>query len=149
MDNLFQPNAVDTLISRIDQLQPSSQRQWGKMDVAQMMAHCSAALDMASGKVVPKRTFIGRVIGPRFRNLMTNDKPFGRGAPTAKELKIVDDRAFAKEQERLKQCVREFHQNGESKCTTHPHPFFGPLTPLEWSTGMYKHVDHHLQQFGV
>jgi Protein of unknown function (DUF1569) len=119
------------------------------MDVAQMMAHCSAALDMASGKIVVKRTLIGRVIGPRFRHLMTNDKPFGHGAPTAKELKIVDLRAFAKEQERLKQCVREFHQNGESKCTTHPHPFFGPLTPLEWSTGMYKHVDHHLQQFGV
>jgi hypothetical protein len=149
MDNLFQPNAVDTLISRIDQLQPSSQRQWGKMDVAQMMAHCSAAMDMASGKLVIKRGLIGRVIGPRFRNLMTNDKPFGRGTPTAKELKIVDPRAFAKEQERLKQCVREFHQGGESQCTTHPHPFFGPLTPLEWSTGMYKHIDHHLRQFGA
>ena len=149
MDNLFQPNAVDTLISRIDQLQSTSQRQWGKMDVAQMMAHCSAALDMASGKIVAKRTFIGRVIGPRFRNLMTNDKPFGLGAPTSKELKIVDSRAFAQEQERLKQCVREFQRGGESRCTTNPHPFFGPLTPLEWSTGMYKHVDHHLKQFGA
>jgi len=150
MNNLFQPTAVDELISRIDQLRPTSQRQWGRMDVvAQMMAHCSAAMDMASGKLVIKRTLIGRVIGPRFRNLMTNDKPFGRGAPTAKELKMVDQRAFAKEQERLKQRVREFHQGGESRCTTNPHPFFGPLTPLEWSTGMYKHVDHHLKQFGV
>jgi hypothetical protein len=80
---------------------------------------------------------------------MTNDKPFGRGNPTARELKVVDQRAFANEQERLKLRVREFHQGGESQCTTHPHPFFGPLTPLEWSTGMYKHVDHHLKQFGV
>ena len=71
------------------------------------------------------------------------------GAPTAKELKIVDPRAFANEQKRLKQSVREFHEGGESKCTTNPHPFFGPLTPLEWSTGMYKHVDHHLRQFGA
>jgi hypothetical protein len=149
MDNLFQPNAVDILISRIDQLQPTSQRQWGKMDVAQMMAHCSAALDMASGKLVIKRGLIGWVIGPRFRNLMTNDKPFGRGAPTAKELRVVDQCVFVQEKERLKQSVREFHQGGESKCTTNPHPFFGPLTPLEWSTGMYKHVDHHLKQFGV
>lgn len=149
MDNLFQPTAVDALVSRIDQLQPSSQRQWGKMDVAQMMAHCSAAMDMASGKLVIKRTLIGRVIGPRFRTLMTNDKPFGRGAPTAKEMKIVDSRGFAKEQERLKQSVREFHEGGEANCTTNPHPFFGPLSPLEWSTGMYKHVDHHLKQFGV
>src|SRR5277367_5411120 len=117
MNNLFQPTAVDELISRIDQLQPSSQRQWGKMDVSQMMAHCSAAMDMASGKLVIKRSLIGRVLGPRFRSLMTNDKPFGHGTPTAKELEIIDPRAFAKEQERLKQSVREFHQGGESKCT--------------------------------
>ena len=50
MKNLFEREAVDEVISRIDTLQPATQRQWGKMDVAQMMAHCSAALDMASGK---------------------------------------------------------------------------------------------------
>jgi hypothetical protein len=149
VNNVFQPTAVDSLISRIDQLQPASQRQWGKMDVAQMMAHCSAAMDMASGKLMVKRTLIGRVIGPRFRHLMTNDTTFKRSNPTAKELKIVDQRAFAKDQERPKHCVREFHEGGESRCTTHPHPFFGPMTPLEWSTGMYKHVDHHLKQFGA
>lgn len=35
MKNLFQPEAVDEVISRIDKLQPASLRQWGKMDVAQ------------------------------------------------------------------------------------------------------------------
>jgi transposase InsO family protein len=50
---------------------------------------------------------------------------------------------------RLKDCVREFHQGGEAKCTRHPHPFFGNLTPQEWSRGMYKHLDHHLRQFGA
>ena len=149
MNNLFQPTAVDTLISRIDQLQPTSQRQWGKMDVAQMMAHCSVALEMASGKFAAKRTLLGRIVGPRVRHVLVEDKPFTRNAPSSKELKVVDQREFAREQERLKQCVREFHEGGESGCTTHPHPFFGPITPLEWSTGMYKHVDHHLQQFGV
>jgi hypothetical protein len=49
MKNLFQPEAVDEVISRVDTLQPATQRLWGKMDVAQMMAHCSAALDMAAG----------------------------------------------------------------------------------------------------
>lgn len=49
MKNLFEPETVGEVIVRIDALRPATQRQWGKMDVAQMMAHCSAALDMAAG----------------------------------------------------------------------------------------------------
>ena len=149
MNNLYQPVAVEEVILRINQLQPLSQRLWGKMDVAQMLAHCSAALEMASGKFVAKRVLIGRIIGPRVRHVLVEDKPFSRNSPSSLELKVADQREFAREKERLVRCVRQFHQGGESGCTTHPHPFFGPITPLEWSTGMYKHLDHHLKQFGV
>jgi hypothetical protein len=55
MKNLFEPDSVQEVMTRIEQLKAFSQRQWGKMDVAQMMAHCSAALEMASGKFVAKR----------------------------------------------------------------------------------------------
>ena len=148
MKNLFEPEAVQEVITRMGRLKPTSQRQWGEMDVAQMMAHCSATMDMASGKFVAKRSVIGRIVGPRVRHILTNEKPFPHSTPTAPELKVgVCD--FTQEYERLMQCVREFHQGGESHCTSHPHPFFGKLTPLEWSTGMYKHLDHHLKQFGV
>lgn len=149
MNNLYQPAAVEQILARIDRLQPRSQRQWGKMDVAQMLAHCSQAMDLASGKQVGKRMLIGRLIGPLFKSVMTNDKPMQRNAPTSDELRIADARDFAREQQRLKDCVRGFHQGGEAGCTRHPHPFFGSMTPQEWSTGMYKHIDHHLQQFGV
>ena len=148
MKNLFEPSAVQELMTRIDHLNPGAQRQWGKMDGAQMMAHCSATMDMASGKLVAKRSLIGRIIGPRVRHVLTDDTPFPRNSPTAKELKVASS-DFAQERDRLKQCVRQFHEGGESQCTKHPHPFFGNITPLEWSTGMYKHLDHHLKQFGV
>jgi hypothetical protein len=61
MKNLFERETVDEVIVRIDKLQPATQRQWGKMDVPQMMAHCSAALDMASGRINPPRVFIVEV----------------------------------------------------------------------------------------
>lgn len=149
MKNLFEAPAVEEVLARIDRLQPTSQRQWGKMDVAQMLAHLGNTMDMASGRLKTQRVFIGRLIGPMFKSLMTNDKPFGRNAPTSGELKIADARDFAREQQRLKNCIAAFHQGGEAACTRVPHPFFGPLTPVEWSTGMYKHIDHHLRQFGV
>jgi hypothetical protein len=148
MKNLYEPDTAKEVISRIDRLQPASQRQWGKMEVAQMLAHCSATMDMASGRLNPPRALIGRLIGPFFKSVLINEKPLGQNAPTDKKLKISDQRDFAREQEKLKQCVRQFHQGGEAGCTRHPHPFFGALSPHEWSRGMYKHLDHHLRQFG-
>jgi transposase InsO family protein len=149
MQNLFQPDAAAEVISRIDKLQPATQHQWGKMDVAQMMAHCSATLDMASGRVVLPRMLIGRILGPFVRHVFTDEKPFSKNGPTNKNLVIADKRDFAREQEQLKTRVRQFHAGGEAQCTKHPHPFLGPITPPEWATGMYKHLDHHLRQFGV
>ena len=149
MKNLFEKETVDEVVGRIDKLQPTAPRQWGKMDVAQMMAHCSAAMEMASGKNNPPRMFIGRLLGPLVKPIYTSEKPFSQGNPTEKSLVVGDTREFSREQVRLKECVREFLQGGEAKCTRHPHPFFGALTPYEWSRGMYKHLDHHLRQFGA
>jgi len=149
MKNLFERETVDEVISRIDRLQPTSQRQWGKMDVAQMLAHCSITMDIASGRRNLPRVFIGRLLAPFFKSMYTNDKPFGKNGPTGKELVVADQRDFAPEREQLKVKVRQFYEGGEARCTRHPHPFFGSLTPQAWSRGMYKHLDHHLRQFGV
>ena len=149
MKNLFEAEAVNEVLTRIDGLKPSSPRQWGKMDVAQMLAHCSAALDMACGQLNLPRLFIGMVIGPFVKPIFTNEKPFSQNNPTDPKLVVADQRDFVREQEQLKLKVRQFHEGAETKCTRHPHPFFGSLTPQQWSRGMYKHLDHHLRQFGA
>jgi uncharacterized protein DUF1569 len=149
MKNLFERETVDEVIARLDSLQPSSTRQWGKMDVAQMMAHCSVAMDMAAGRLNPTRLFIGRLIAPFVKPIFTDERPFGKNSPTGQEFVIADKRDFGREQEQLKLKIRQFHDGGETGCTRHPHPFFGSLTPQAWSRGMYKHLDHHLRQFGA
>jgi hypothetical protein len=149
MKTLFQAEAVEEVISRIEKLQPTTKHEWGNMDAAQMMAHCSATLDVASGRVILPRMFIGRILGPFVRSGFTNDTPFSKNGPTHKSFVIADKRDFAREQAQLKDRVRRFHQGGEAQCTKHPHAFFGRLTAQEWGTGMYKHLDHHLRQFGV
>ncbi len=149
MKNLFEPDTVEEVISRIDNLKAASSRQWGKMDVAQMMAHCSTTMDMASGTLNPPRSLIGRLIGPLFKPVFINEKPFGKNAPTDKVLVIADQKDFAREQEQLKLKVLQFHGAGPAGCTRHPHPFFGSVPPEAWARGMYKHLDHHLRQFGT
>jgi len=149
MKNLFEKDAVDEIVARVNKLQPTSPRQWGKMDVAQMLAHCANTMDMASGRLNSPRIFVGRILGPLVKPVFINEKPFSKNNPTDKKLRIADQREFASEQERLKSGVREFHEGGEAKCTRHPHPFFGTLSPQDWARGMYKHLDHHLRQFGA
>ena len=118
------------------------------MDVSQMVAHCGNALEMAMGIINPPRVLIGRLIGGFFKSQYTNDKPFSPGSPTSDMIRVTDIRDLEQEKERLIKRVREFSKGGAEKCTRHPHPFFGKLTPEEWSRGMYKHMDHHLRQFG-
>ena len=149
MKNLFERETTDEVIARVDKLQPTSPRQWGKMDVAQMMAHCSITMDIASGRLNLPRAFIGRLLAPFFKSIFTNEKPFGKNGPTGKELVVADQKDFVQEQKQLKLKIQQFCEGGAAQCTRHPHPFFGPLTPEEWSRGMYKHLDHHLRQFGA
>ena len=148
MKNLFQAETITELNERLDKLSPASQRQWGKMNVSQMLAHCSAAVEVAVGDRNPPQLFLGKILGPLLKSILTNDKPFKKNSPTDKSFVITDDRDFDKEKARLKQLIKRFHEGGEEKCTTHPHSFFGKLSPGEWSRGMYKHLDHHLRQFG-
>jgi hypothetical protein len=149
MKNLFERETLDEALARLDKLQPASPRAWGKMDVAQMMAHCSITMDIASGRLNLPRIFLGRLLAPFVKSLYTNEKPFRKNGPTGKELVVADARDFAHEREQLKVKLRQFSEGGEARCTRHPHPFFGPLPPQSWARGMYKHLDHHLRQFGV
>ena len=113
-----------------------------------MLAHCGNALEMALGIINPGRVLIGRLIGGFFKSVYTEEKPFSHDSPTSDLIKVTDARDFNIEKERLVKLVKQFSVGGAANCTKHPHPFFGSLTPAEWSRGMYKHLDHHLRQFG-
>jgi hypothetical protein len=150
MTNLYDRATRDQVKERIGTLLPESQRQWGKMDAAQAMAHCSQAMEWAVGDARPPRMFVGRLIGGLIKSkVLAETEPMRRNSPTAKTLVVADRRDLATEQKRLCGLIDRFCTAGPVGCTTHPHSFFGPLTPDEWAALMYKHLDHHLRQFGV
>ncbi len=150
MKNLYEPATVAEVNARVRRLRADSTRQWGKMTPAQMLAHCAGSMEGALGDTKPPRAVMGRLFGPMVkRMLLEKGKPMSRNAPTDKRLRVRDDRDFGKEQQRLLELVERFASGGPDRCTTHPHVFFGPMTPQEWSTLMYIHLDHHLRQFGL
>jgi hypothetical protein len=148
MKNLFDTTAVHEVKTRLGKLEPDSGRSWGKMNVAQAVAHCSAGLEMALGDRLPPRWFLGRIIGPMVKpKVLGNDEPLRRNSPTM--IAVEDERNLGAERERLRSMIDRFTAAGPEGCTVHPHSFFGRLTPEEWATLMYKHLDHHLRQFGA
>ena len=150
MKNLFEVAMVDEVKQRMTQLRPDSQRLWGKMNAAQAVAHCTAGLELALGDRRPPRLLIGRIIGPMIKSkAFREDEPMRRNSPTVQGLVVRDERDLDIERQRLCSMIDRFAAAGPQGCTAHPHSFFGRLTPDEWSMWMYKHLDHHLQQFGV
>ena len=149
MKSIFQKESFDEIISRINKLTPTTQRQWGKMNVDQMLAHCTIGLETAIGTKVLSQLLIGKLIGRFFKSMIINEKHFRRNSKTHPGFIIPDKRDFEREKEQLIKLAKQFSEGGEGKCTSNPHSFFGKLTPNEWGVLMYKHIDHHLQQFDV
>ena len=150
MKNLFEAATVEEVKERVARLRPDSDRLWGKMNPAQALAHCSAAMEMAVGEKLPRRILIGRLLGRLAKkSMIVNEKPMPRNARTNKSLVVSDERDFVAERQRLTEFIDRFAAGGPAVCTKHPHFFFGPLTPVEWAALMYQHLDHHLRQFRV
>src|SRR5882762_1183599 len=120
MKSLFEPTTLVEVIERVQKISPSSQKQWGKMDIEQMLAHCGNALEMAMGVINPHRIFIGRIIGPLFRKKYSDDKPFDRHSPTSVEIKVVERKDFDAEKKRLIDLANRFSSRGEAMVTNYP-----------------------------
>jgi hypothetical protein len=150
MKNLFEPATAAEVKARLLKLRPDSARLWGTMNAAQAVAHCAIGMEAAVGDTRPKRMFIGRIIGPVVKRLaIGNDQPIRRNTPTSPDLVVADERELESERRRLDRLIDRFAAAGPAGCTTHPHSFFGRLAPREWAVLMYKHLDHHLRQFGA
>ncbi len=145
--NLFEPAVKQDIIVRINKLTPESKALWGKMNVAQMLAHLQVPIGVADGSQKLKRTLFGRLVGPMVKSMIYNEKPFKRSLPTDPSFVMTGNvKDFETEKQKLLAIVGNF---SETSIVNETHTFFGKLTKEQWSKGTWKHLDHHLQQFGV
>jgi Protein of unknown function (DUF1569) len=146
--HLLQPQAYQDFLERLGKLSPSSQALWGKMDVAQMLAHVATFLEIATSDKKVTQMLLGRIFGPfGKRQILTTGIP--KNSPTIPSIKISGQRNFQEEKERALCGLARFYKGGEAGITRQPHQFWGRLTPNEWARLQYVHMDHHFKQFGV
>lgn len=150
MQSLFNQNTFNDVLTRVEALNETLKPTWGEMDVAQMVKHCQMPLLVANGKMelTEKTGFLKKVIFRVYKPIMYNDKPWPENITTPKAFKVVDVHVFDLERDILKQNIADFH--GKALNIHWPnHPFFGRFSTDQWGKMQYKHLDHHLKQFGV
>ena len=99
MKSLFDATVANQVKTRLGKLTPQSERHWGKMTAAQMLAHCSVSMKWAVGEVVPEKgplpaRLMGRLVKPM---VFRNEDPLRKNSPTAKRLIVADERDLGKE----------------------------------------------------
>jgi hypothetical protein len=145
--NLFDGDVKTEIVNRINKLTSQSQAKWGKMNVAQMLSHLQLPITIAYGTHQPKGSFLLRLLGPLFKSKLWDDKPYKQGLPTDPTFVMTGaEKDFEKEKQILLDMVNRF---SEATVVGERHPIFGKLTKENWSKATWKHLDHHLRQFGV
>ena len=148
MKTLFVDSHRDAILSRLAALAADSVPKWGRMDVAQMLTHCARATEVATGDRQLKQRLLGKILGPFVRSAVLGDRPFKPNGPTDASFIVEDQRDFDTERARLRDVLERVSRAGADEAQTHVHVFFGRLTGDEWGRLIYKHLDHHLRQFG-
>lgn len=150
MKNIFDQDISTQLIDRINQLTPATEKLWGKMTVAQMLAHCNVTYEFVFDNKHKKPSGFKKLMLKTFvKNAVVSEKPYKKNGPTAPEFLIKDEKNFETERNRLIVYITKTQELGDNYFDNKESHSFGKLTKTEWSNMFYKHLDHHLNQFGV
>ena len=151
MQDVFSVNDAQNYINRINKLTPETSAKWGKMSVNQMLAHLNVAYDLTfSPEKFPKPSFITKFLLSRFvKPKITNEMPYKKGLPTSPVFVIANERNFEEEKAKLIGNIQRVQQLGRDAFEGKKNVNFGKMTAQGWNNMFAKHLNHHLDQFGV
>jgi Protein of unknown function (DUF1569) len=146
MKTIFDKATRDRLISRIKSLDENSKSQWGKMNIYQMLKHCTLWEEMALGKRKYKQSFLGRLFGKMaLKDFVKDETPFKQNVPTVLKFRIKEQSGDVEMQR--KKWITLIEEYAQFSNRDFIHPFFGEMNKEQIGYLAYKHTDHHLRQF--
>ncbi len=150
MKNIFTEEVSNEIIARINTLTSETQPVWGKMNVAQMLAHCNVTYETVYTDKHPKPNFFLKFILKSFvKKYVVTEAVYKKSSQTAPYFIIADQRDFEVEKKKLIDYIMKTQQLGENHFEGKESVSFGKLTKNEWNNLFYKHLDHHISQFGA
>lgn len=151
MKNIFQKEIANEIITRINELTPNSKPLWGRMNVSQMLAHCNVTYTYTyQPEQFKKPNFIVRfILKTVVKKYVLSPNPYKHNGKTAPEFIIKEERNFDLEKEKLINNIIKTQELGEKHFDGLENISFGKMSSDQWNTMFYKHLNHHLSQFGV
>lgn len=150
MKNIFDLNDIKTTIERINRLTPTTKPLWGEMSVDKMLAHCNVSYEMIFENSLPKPKGIKRILLRLIvKPIVVSEKPYKKSLRTAPQFLIASAKNFENEKERLIKYIKKVQNLGGEYFDNLESHSFGKLTKTQWNNMLYKHLNHHLTQFGV
>jgi hypothetical protein len=149
MKSMWEGDAPRHMRERVARLTPERAGAWGRMTAPQMVCHLADSLKMALGElpVAPKNVPIRF---PPLKQFIIYYAPFPKNVPTAPELLARPPREWRTDVGDLQALVDRFAARGRDLQAAWPaHPAFGRLSRRAWGVLVYRHMDHHLRQFGA
>ena len=150
MSDLLDGEVKEQLVKRLDKLTPESKPKWGRMSVEQMLAHMNDAFKIALGMkpAIDNSNFYTRnIMFPAALRMPSWPKSSATAVEMDPDKDASPARDFYTELEFLKKMIDVFNEREPGKLK--PHPMFGPLNKKHWRNLFVKHLNHHLEQFGV
>ena len=146
----FEKHHIAEIVTRIEQLNPNSKAKWGKMNVSQMLEHCTIPYKQIFNQNEPKAPWLMRTfVKLFFKKSMINEVPYKINLPTAPNFIVLNTPEFHETKQKLIQLIVDTQNLGGDYFEGKVHPTLGKLSSNEWSNVLFKHIDHHLRQFGV
>lgn len=134
------------LQERLDRLTPDAPPTWGSMSAPQMVAHLADSLRMALGEM-PVAFKTSPIRFTPLKQLVIYCLPFPKGVPTAPELIGRAPSAWQSEMDDVKMMLEKFGKRDRAGKWP-DHPIFGRMRGTSWGVLVYRHMNHHLRQFG-
>lgn len=150
LPDIFNPTTTASLVERLNSLDENTKPNWGKMTAAQMIAHQNVMFEFAlTNKHQRPNAIIRFLLKKLAKDKVVNDQPYPKNGRTAPQMLITDMPSFEDERDKAIRFLAELDEKGKPYFNGKEHPSFGKLSSEEWSNLFYKHIDHHLNQFGI
>tara|TARA_B100000767_G_scaffold129191_1_gene122833 strand:+ start:1035 stop:1511 length:477 start_codon:yes stop_codon:yes gene_type:complete len=134
LPNIFTTDVSGKIIDRINNLNPTKQAIWGKMNVSQMLAHCNVTYEMAFENIHPKpNALLKFILKMIVKKKVVTEMPYPKNGKTASAFIIKEDKNFENEKERLISYISKTKELGEKHFDNKESHSFGVLSKTEWS----------------
>jgi hypothetical protein len=145
MPTLLDTSDREALVQRLRRLQPTSRPAWGKFTADKMVCHLADALRVGLGDMTAKpvdnlatRTLVKWIV------VHSSISPPKGKIETAPEFLSTVPKTWAEDVAAVEKLIARM----ATTPTSARHPAFGPLDHAGWCKLSWKHLDHHLRQFG-